>query len=831
MVENLPQNFEYDYDYNRVPNYTGNLNNNYNNNNGNLNIYNLNNNVPLGNNYYKFTKNEENANTKIRELEILLNLKNKEIESNKLIISGKTKLIDEKDKEINQLKQKVQDISYKLKSQEEKYNQLKGINKDNQNQILDKNSQLSKLEKEKSKLNSELEKVIKSNNAQISEFRSKIIQLNQESKFKQEQINQLESLNTKYKLEISNNKKTIDEFKSLLLSKDKDIENLKEEPNKLKKKNEELHKDNSTQKNKIIEKVEEINKLKEENQQLKKKIKSEENKFNNLNIDYEKIKKESSDKDTKIEKFQNETKKLDNLDKLEKEIKRIKEHEDKSLKYRNSKKEDFYDLIIKCNSIVGLRNGWEIIMNEEGKKNYFEYKDNKFTKIGIIGSENRGKSTVLSDFSKIEFPTGVTIKTEGLSIKYPKLDDQFKNRKIILLDSAGLETPILKTENNEEEKEKEKMRDSINAEQKENGNEGIKPEYKREEVNNIFANKSRDVIQLELFLQNFIIKYSDILILILGKLTINEQKLLLKVRTHIKNVKRKEPLIVIHNLKDFETKDQVEDYLENTLKKSSTFTLKENDEVNLDNVESKWKYYFEPKAEPKIYHLIYGKKGSEAGAFYNNKTLKFIYDLITSNPDKECFDPIKCVKEYFSEISETILDNKINEDEIIDSRDINNECGKNNTNEITKIMLKDSNKKITLKKCLIDELGISNFQGNNFDAQYSYYITEKKIYVYVELPGKKEKSEDDKEYENVEVDLQTEGSFTIIKISGIKKHFFEHFNKEKCVHIQHKRQFGEFSIQVKLDKLNVDDDYQTKIENGCLLISFDIKQNSKKRKI
>jgi hypothetical protein len=837
MVDNFPQNFEYDYDYNQNPNYNGNLNNNYNNNNGNLNNYNLNinylnNNLPLGNNNYKPSKKEEeNANTKIRELENLLNQKNKEIENYKLIISRKTKLIDEKDKNINQLKQKIQDNYYKLKSQEEKYNQLKGINKDNENQILDKNNQLSKLEKEKSKINSELEKVIKSNNAQISELKSKFVQLNQESNFKQEKINQLESLNTKNKLEISNNKKAIDEFKSLLLSKDKEIENLKVEPNKLKKKNEELHKDNSTQKNKIIEKVEEINKLKEENQQLKKKIKSEENKFNNLNLDYEKIKKESNDKDTKIEKFQNETKKLENFHKLEKEINRIREYEDKSLKYQNKKKEDFYDLIIKCNSIVGLKNGWEIKMNEDGKKNYFEYKDNKFTKIGIVGSENRGKSTVLSDFSKIELPTGITIKTEGLSIKYPKLDDQFKNRKIILLDSAGLETPILKSENNEEEKEKEKMRESINAEQKENGNEGIKPEYKREEVNNIFANKSRDVIQLELFLQNFIIKYSDILILILGKLTINEQKLLLKVRTHIKNLKRKEPLIVIHNLKYFETKDQVEDYLENTLKKSSTFTLKENDEVNLENEESKWKYYFEPKAEPKIYHLIYGKKGSEAGAFYNNKTLKFIYDLITSNPDKESFDPIKCVKEYFSEISETILDNKINEDEIIDNRDINNEDGKNNANEITKIMLKDPNKKITLKKCLIDELGISNFQGNNFDAQYSYYITEKKIYVYVELPGKKEKSEDDKEYENVEVDLQTEGSFTIIKITGKKKHYCEHFTKEKIVHIQHKRQFGEFSIQVKLDKLNVDDDYQTKIENGCLLISFDIKQNSKKRKI
>ena len=150
------------------------------------------------------------------------------------------------------------------------------------------------------------------------------------------------------------------------------------------------------------------------------------------------------------------------------------------------------------------------------KKNYF---DIKYTKIGVIGSENRGKSTILSDFSKIELLTEVSIKTEGLSIKYPKLDDQFKNRKIILLDSAGLETPILNIGNNEEDINEEKTPE----EKKENGNEELKVENKKEEVNDIFANKSRDIIQLELFLQNFIIKYSDILILILGKLTINEQ--------------------------------------------------------------------------------------------------------------------------------------------------------------------------------------------------------------------------------------------------------------------------------------------------------------------
>ena len=457
------------YGYN-IPFYNTNSGINYNNNNNNLNNYDLNNylgnNLPLDNNNYQFTQEEDKTNTKIRELENLLNQKNNEIENNREIISRQTKSIDDKVNEINQLKQRVMENNKILKDKDEQYNQLIGTIKDKENQILDKTSQLSKLEKEKSKINTELERVIKSNNAQISELKSKILQLNQENKSKQEKIKQLEALNNKSKLEISNNKKTIEEFKSLLLSKDKDIENLKEEPNKLKRKNEELHKDNSTQKNKIIERIEEINNLKEENQQLKKQIKIEENKFNDLNIAYERMKNESNEKDIKIEKFLKEAKKLDNFHKLEKEINRIRENEDKSLKYQNLKKEDFYDLIIKCNSIVGLRNGWDIIMTEDGKKNYFEYKDNKFTKIGIIGSENRGKSTVLSDFSKIELPTGVTIKTEGLSIKYPKLDDQFKNRKIILLDSAGLETPILKTENNEEEKEKEKMRESNNAEQK-----------------------------------------------------------------------------------------------------------------------------------------------------------------------------------------------------------------------------------------------------------------------------------------------------------------------------------------------------------------------------
>jgi len=42
----------------------------------------------------------------------------------------------------------------------------------------------------------------------------------------------------------------------------------------------------------------------------------------------------------------------------------------------------------------------------------------------------------------MDLPSGSSIKTEGLSIKYPDLKE-YPDRRIVLLDSAGLETPVL----------------------------------------------------------------------------------------------------------------------------------------------------------------------------------------------------------------------------------------------------------------------------------------------------------------------------------------------------------------------------------------------------
>ena len=80
---------------------------------------------------------------------------------------------------------------------------------------------------------------------------------------------------------------------------------------------------------------------------------------------------------------------------------------------------DFYDVIVHIDSIKDINKGWKIEMNQKGKQNYQNHKSEKVIKIGVIGNANTGKSFILSKLSKRELPFGMSIKTEGLSIKYP----------------------------------------------------------------------------------------------------------------------------------------------------------------------------------------------------------------------------------------------------------------------------------------------------------------------------------------------------------------------------------------------------------------------------
>ena len=308
--------------------------------------------------------------------------------------------------------------------------------------------------------------------------------------------------------------------------------------------------------------------------------------------------------------------------------------------------ENFYDIVIDIKSVKDIREGWKIKMSEKGKNNYEKYKKEKVLKIGVIGNANKGKSYILSRISKIDFPSGTSIRTEGLSIKYPELKG-FENRKIVLLDSAGLETPVLR----EKDDNKKTNKKSTQETKKESTQETNKEELNKELL---FREKSREKIITELFLQNYIIYNSDILILVVGILTYSEQKLLNRIKTEIKKMKINKPLYIIHNLITFVDINEVKTYIEKYLMESATFKLVEGHKVSTELESTEGIYYHEENS--KIFHLIFANEDSDAGKYYNNFTLNFLENSYQQQvTDIKEFDVIETIKERFTEISKEII--------------------------------------------------------------------------------------------------------------------------------------------------------------------------------
>ena len=161
---------------------------------------------------------------------------------------------------------------------------------------------------------------------------------------------------------------------------------------------------------------------------------------------------------------------------------------------KNTNFAEFYDVIIDIKSIKDIFNGWKIKKSKRAEENYENIKKDKVLKVGIIGNSNKGKSFILSKISKITLPSGTSIRTEGLSIKYPEINEKYKNRKIVLLDSAGLETPVLK-ENKKIKKEKAKQMNEINK--KDNDEKHENEEVNKEDNEKNKNNKENEIIEDE----------------------------------------------------------------------------------------------------------------------------------------------------------------------------------------------------------------------------------------------------------------------------------------------------------------------------------------------
>ena len=139
--------------------------------------------------------------------------------------------------------------------------------------------------------------------------------------------------------------------------------------------------------------------------------------------------------------------------------------------------------------------------------------------IGIIGLGNVGKSFLLSLFMKEELPIGDSMHTKGISVK--------KNDKLIILDSEGAEAPLNKYNVSKDLYEGDLHKKDIN------------------ENDNVIQIMAKDKKAFELFIQDFIIEKSNILFIVVGQMTLSQQKLINRVVNETNN----NTIFVIHNLK------------------------------------------------------------------------------------------------------------------------------------------------------------------------------------------------------------------------------------------------------------------------------------------
>ena len=355
-----------------------------------------------------------------------------------------------------------------------------------------------------------------------------------------------------------------------------------------------------------------------------------------------------------------------------------------------------YDIIIDINSMNNLSSeGWNI-KYPKGKKEYERKMKMDSIIAGVIGNRNKGKSFILQKLSGYDIPQGYSVVTEGLSVKYGVEEDHC----IAILDSAGKETPLLNPKNN-------------NANHKKN-NDQI---YENKKERNTYEICLRDKLITETFIQRFIIDISHILILVVGNINLNEQKLLENVKSSLKN---DQYLYVIHNLVEMHSKDQVNNYINGQLKNLFGIKLKERN-FQKNPPEYHQKYYVEEENE-KVTHLIYVNEYSSIANYYNIPTIKFLKNKNIAEQRRTQFSVIESCKKYLVEIGEQFIEEKI---------ELNNFEKQNDD----KIKLEKSFK-INLKKVFIDEIGKT--QTNILDQpRYSYYTENngKILVIDIEVPG------------------------------------------------------------------------------------------------
>ena len=389
----------------------------------------------------------------------------------------------------------------------------------------------------------------------------------------------------------------------------------------------------------------------------------------------------------------------------------------------NENNRKMYDAIFRCESINKLyQNKWTYTLyNRFVERIQRRDDEKKFCTICLIGETNKGKTFLLNLLTNNELQSGIEYKTIGISCKFTNFEyetneedyNNEKETKFLIFDSAGRSEPLLIDPKEKAELTDEKLKNRVEADNK-------------------------DLKISEDFIKNFLISHSRIILVVVNQLTLAEQIFLYELKND--NEDKFEELFIIHNLFNFESKRDIENYINNTIIHSIYFDLSKDyfDSNELDNINEVNKpYYFtEEQKNTKgnkylIAHLFLGNINStDEWIQKNNKmTINFLKTKMQLCLAKDYFTIEKALER------ELILHNLIDEKTKLETEEKNDERGFFG--------------KFILKK----ERGIQDNRANNFvenrefnilgyTPNYIFYKDEKKsrFVVEVECPGEEDKN-------------------------------------------------------------------------------------------
>ena len=225
---------------------------------------------------------------------------------------------------------------------------------------------------------------------------------------------------------------------------------------------------------------------------------------------------------------------------------------------------------------------------------------------------------------------------------------------------------------------------------------------------------AKDKGQTERFTEELIIALSDMLILVVGKLTRREQNLIQRIKTIVnekENIQFKS-IIIIHNLAQYNEKIEVENHIKTILKQSATFDLKEKKVRGIKGFEDRI-FYTENDGTD---HYIMARQNSEAGNYYNELTIQLIKQKYNSCKSRREIDIPLEITNLFSKLSKDITEDEIKVNSLRISED----------KKTIKIRNDENNERIKCQQSYIDELGNYNSISSKYVPKCSYYAYKEK---------------------------------------------------------------------------------------------------------